>query len=208
MASDDSKATPRVLGLTGPIACGKTTVGTMLLDLGALARIDADEVVHELMAAGTETTRLIGAAFGDDVIAPNGAVDRKALGNRVFAAPEALERLESIVHPAVRPAVRTKLAHHAHRPGVVILDAVKLLQSDLAELCTAIWLVQCDRREEFRRLTQERSLTPEAARARLDAQPSFDDPRVTAVIDNSGRLEQTRAQVERQWQEFTGGVTA
>lgn len=202
MAARHSQAVPRILGLTGPIACGKTTVGTMLLGMGALARIDADDLVHDLMEPGTETTHRIEQTFGPEVIAPNGAVDRRALGGRVFADADALDRLEEIVHPAVRPAIRTQLKSFNGLDGIVVLDAVKLLQSNLADLCSAIWVVQCTRDEELRRLTEDRAMSSEDAENRLAAQPSFDDPRVTAVIDNFGTREQTLALVRRLWDDF------
>lgn len=203
MAARDPQATPHILGLTGPIACGKTTVGTMLLQLGALERIDADEVVHELMQPGTEITHRIEQAFGPGVIASDGAVDRKALGKHVFSNSDALHELEGIVHPAVRPAIRTRLKHLAGDRGVVILDAVKLLQSDLADECSAIWVVQCRVEEAFRRLKDDRGMSPQEARNRLAAQPPFDDPRVSRVIDNSGDREQTMAQVREGWEQLT-----
>jgi dephospho-CoA kinase len=203
VAAKHPETAPRILGLTGPIACGKTTVGAILLDLGALARIDADEVVHELMEAGTATTCHVERAFGTAVIAASCAVDRAALGARVFADPEALRRLEDIVHPAVRSAIRGRIERFAGREGVVILDAVKVLQSDLADLCMAVWVVQCPREEELRRLTEDRAMSPQEAGDRIAAQPAFDDPRVSAVIDNSGSLEQLRAEVGRWWAEFT-----
>jgi dephospho-CoA kinase len=203
VAAINPEAVPRILGLTGPIACGKTTVGSMLLRMGALARIDADEVVHELMEPGTEITGRIERAFGADVIAPDGAVDRKSLGRRVFADRDGLIQLERIVHPEVRPAIRHKLRDFAGREGIVILDAVKLLQSDLADLCSVIWVVQCDPTVELRRLTEDRALSAEDAVSRLASQPTFDDSRVSIVIDNSGRRDETLAQVRRQWEDLT-----
>lgn len=203
MAERHPEAAPRILGLTGPIACGKTTVGTMLLGMGAPARIDADEVVHELMEPATETTRRIEHAFGADAIASNGAVDRRVLGRRVFSDPDALIELERIVHPAVRSAIRRKLETFAGDKGVIVLDAVKLLQSDLADLCTAIWVVHCSRDEALRRLTQDRAMSEEDALNRLAAQPAFDDPRVSVIIDNSGDREETLEQVRREWEDLT-----
>jgi dephospho-CoA kinase len=206
VAAEHPETTPRILGLTGPIACGKSTIGTILLELGALDRIDADEVVHELMAAGTETTRQVEREFGAEVIAPTGAVDRAALGARVFADQEALRRLEQIVHPAVRLAIRRKISGFAGQTGVVVLDAVKLLQSDLANLCSTIWVVNCTPGEELRRLREDRGMSMQAATDRIAAQPDFDDSRVSHAIDNSGRLEQTKAEVRRLWNEFTVGA--
>ena len=205
MAAEHPETAPRILGLTGPIACGKTTVGNLLLELGALDRIDADEVVHELMQAGTDTTRLVERTFGAETIAADGSVDRRELAARVFSDPTALRRLESLTHPAVGPAIRAKINRFADREGVVVLDAVKLLQSDLAGLCSAIWVVQCGRGEELRRLIEDRAMTQTEADGRIAAQPGFDDPRVSAVIDNSGSWDETRAEVRRRWEEFMAG---
>lgn len=204
MGTGGANAAPRVLGLTGPIACGKTTVGTMLLELGASARIDADEVVHELMLPGTETSARIAAEFGPGVILPGGGVDRRALGALVFAQPAALRRLEAITHPAVRELIRARLKELSGGNGIVLLDAVKLLQSELADLCSTIWVVRCDQNEQRRRLLEDRGMDPTQADGRLAAQPSFEDPRVSAVIDNSGSRAHTREQVVRHWQQLQG----
>ena len=205
MAARNPQATPRILGLTGPIACGKSTVGSMLLQLGALARIDADEVVHELMRPGTETTRRIEYAFGPEVISPDRSVDRKTLGERVFSNAEPLHDLEEIVHPAVDSAIRTRLERFAGVRGIVVLDAVKLLQTDLAELCSAIWVVRCSSGEELRRLMANRGMTQSEAEKRIASQPDFVDPRVSAVIDNSGTLDDTCAEVAMRWRAFVTG---
>ena len=92
---------PILLGLTGNIASGKTTVGQMLLELGAARYIDADQVVHQLYEPGQSIYTGVVAAFGNEILTPEGAIDRRALGNIVFNDAEALRRLEAIVHPAV-----------------------------------------------------------------------------------------------------------
>jgi len=194
------KAAPRILGLTGPIACGKTTVGDLLLDLGALERIDADRVVHELEGSDTPTAREIRTLFGDEVMNPDGSVNRQRLGGIVFANPEALRRLEGVVHPAVRSIIRARLEKLRDRAGVVVVDAVRLLQSDLLPMCDAVWVVQCPANAQMRRLTEIRKMDAAAAMARLAAQPSFEHPRVTEVITNAGSLQKLRRQVESAWQ--------
>src|SRR5947209_282339 len=100
MAADSARRAPRNLGITGPIGCGKTTVGDILLELGALERIDADAVVHELERSGTEVTHAVARAFGEDLLGPDGSVDRARLGAIVFRDANELRRLEAIVHPA------------------------------------------------------------------------------------------------------------
>jgi len=199
MAARRQTDSPFLLGLTGPIACGKTTVGDILLELGALERIDADRVVHTLMEPGTPTTGAIRGEFGDEILRPDGSVDRGRLGRLVFADAEALRRLEGIVHPAVRHSIRERLPQFEGRPGVLVVDAVKLLQSELLELCDGVWVVQCSAAAQLRRLTEIRHMTAEEAQGRLAAQPSFSSPRVTAVIENSGSMDELRQRVEEEW---------
>ncbi len=203
MAGNSSVRSPRILGLTGPIACGKTTVGGLLLRLGALSRIDADSVVHELMVVDTPANAAIQHRFGPNVIAEDGSVDRGQLGNLVFGDPAALRDLEAIVHPEVRAEIRRRVQSYANQAGVVVVDAVKLLQSDLLPLCEAVWVVHCEREVEMARLVEIRGLSPDAARHRLDAQPIFDSPAVTWVIDNSGSLTELEAQVHAAWEALT-----
>lgn len=204
MATRPARAATRILGLTGPIACGKSTVGDILLELGAIERIDADAIVHGLMVAGTETTARIREEFGAQVLRADGSIDRAALGQIVFDDPVALRRLEGIVHPAVRQRVRAGLYELSGREGVVVVDAVRLLQSELLELCDAVWVVQCRRKVELDRLMMNRRMARAAAEARLAAQPAFDHPRVTLVIDNSASLEGLRRQVVAGWQDLLG----
>lgn len=203
MDRGDTPRTPRILGITGPIGCGKTTVGDILLELGALARIDADAVVHGLMQPGMTTTDEIARAFGRAILRADGAVDRSRLGQIVFNDPSLLTRLEQIVHPAVRAVIRARLHAFAGQDGVVVLDAVKLLQSDLLPMVETVWVVRCPPPEEVRRLVELRGMSVEAAQARIRVQPSFEHPRVTRVIDNNGTRAELRATVETAWNTFT-----
>jgi dephospho-CoA kinase len=205
MGADSAKETPRVLGLTGPIGSGKTTVGDILGELGALDRIDADKVVHQLMASDTETTRKVGKTFGSGVISADGSVDRPKLGTIVFNDHAELRKLESIVHPAVARLIRERIESKRGREGIVVVDAVRLLQSDLLALVHDIWVVRCSSRVALRRLTVMRGLSAQAAQARLSAQPRFDHPRVTRVIENSGSLDELREQVKTAWSELIHG---
>lgn len=202
MGRRGADATPRILGLTGPIGCGKTTVGDLLLQLGAIERIDADLAVHALMQPGTDTTREIARTFGDDVLAAGGGVHRARLAEIVFGDPPRLAALEAIVHPAVRTAIRDRIGELAGRSDVVVIDAVKLLQSDLLDMVETVWVVSCSPDVQLRRLTEIRSMTPAQAQGRLRAQPSFQHPRVSRVIENSGSLDDLRNQVSAAWQEL------
>lgn len=194
---------PRILGITGNIACGKTAVGEMLLEMGAERYIDADAVVHGLYLSSQPIAVQVAQAFGPQVLAPDGSVDRKALGDIVFQDSEAMRRLEAIVHPAVGKAIANELG--AVSPtGIAIIDAVKLLEGGSGALCQSKWMVVCAEEQEMARLIARNDLSPDEARARLRAQSPV-RPRlslVDEVIDNSGSLEETRRQVEAAFERF------
>jgi dephospho-CoA kinase len=192
-----------IIGLTGNIATGKSTVARILQNLGAEV-IDADRLVHSLMEPGTEVWHAIRQAFGPEVIGPDGAIDRRRLGAIVFADPAALARLEAIVHPAVGRAILRRLEEWRSQPQpprVVVIEAIKLLESSLAKLCDAVWIVVAPREVQIERLVRTRGLTPEEAALRIDAQPPVEPKlaRADVVIHNDGSLDHLRCQVEEAW---------
>lgn len=193
----------RIIGITGNIACGKTVVGHMLLELGAERYIDADAVVHKLYLAGQPIAVKVAEAFGPRVIAPDGSVDRKALGAIVFQDAEAMRRLEAIVHPAVSQALAHELTS-VSPSGIVVIDAVKLLEGGSGKFCQSKWMVVCPEEQEFARLVARNQFSAEEAWARIHAQPSVVDrlALVDEVIDNSGSLEDTRKQVAAAYERF------
>lgn len=194
---------PRIIGITGNIACGKTVVGQMLLEMGAERYIDADAVVHGLYEAGQPIAVRVAEAFGPAVMAADGSVNRAALGEIVFHDAGAMRRLESIVHPAVSVAIAQELA--AVSPsGIAIIDAVKLLEGGSGVFCQSKWLVICSEEQERERLMVRSLLSREEAEARLRAQPSVEArlKLVDEVIDNGGPLEETRGQVAEAFGRF------
>jgi dephospho-CoA kinase len=193
----------RILGITGNIACGKTVVGQMLLELGVEKHIDADELVHQLYLSGQPIARAVAEAFGPDVMAEDGSVDRQALGALVFRDAEAMRRLEAIVHPAVGRAMFEQLASVSDN-GIVVIDAVKLLEGGSGALCQSKWLITCPEEQEMARLITRNGLSEDEARARIQAQPSVERrlPLVDEVIDNGGSLAETRRQVEAAFVRF------
>jgi dephospho-CoA kinase len=194
---------PSILGLTGNIASGKTTVGLILLELGAYAYEDADQVVHELYLPGQPLVQLIVAAFGTQMLDASGGIDRRRLGDLVFHDVSALRQLEVLVHPAVQNALVARL-RQIPADGIGILDAVKLVEAGYAPFCQGIWVVTCPEHIQMQRLVEQRELTPEAARARLATQPPM-APRLevaTEVIDNSGSLDDLRRAVTAAWRRF------
>src|ERR1051326_674420 len=159
-----------LLGLTGNIASGKTTVGQMLLELGAARYIDADQGVHDLYEPGKPIYAGVVAAFGEEILTPESAIDRRQLGNIVFNDADALRRLEAIVHPAVGAAIIGEV-QAAAPDAVLILDAVKLLEGGTGALCKSRWLVICAEEQQLQRLIKRNGFSEEEARARLRAQP-------------------------------------
>ncbi len=195
---------PRIIGITGNIACGKTAVGHMLLELGAERYIDADAVVHKLYQGGQPIAVKVAEAFGPGVLAPDGNIDRKALGAIVFRDAEAMRRLEAITHPAVSQALARELAS-VSPSGIVVIDAVKLLEGGSGKLCQSKWMVVCSEEQEYERLVGRNQFSAEEAWARIRAQSPVVDrlPLVDEVIDNSGSLESTRKQVAAAYERFS-----
>ncbi|MBC7223005.1 MAG: dephospho-CoA kinase [Anaerolineae bacterium] len=193
-----------VIGLTGNIATGKSEVLRILRDLGAYV-VDADQRVHRLLRRGTPVYRQVVEAFGTDILDEQGEIDRRRLGARVFADPEALARLERIVHPAVIAEVLRELDEVARRGThrVAVVEAIKLLEAGMAdELCDEVWVVHAEPEQQIARLMATRGMTEEEARRRLAAQPPQEhkEARADWVVDNSGSLEDTRRQLEEAWE--------
>jgi dephospho-CoA kinase len=206
-----------LIGLTGNIACGKSTVLAVLRELGAQV-IDADRVTHELQQPGEPVYDAIVAEFGPGILtAPGGAIDRRVLGATVFADAAALRRLEQLVHPAVRERLRAWLEEIAvgvrgsgaselssSRPQVAVVDAIKLLEAGWRSSCNAIWVVTCTVEQQIERLMTTRGMSEAEARARIAAQPPQSEKIAQAdvVIDNSGSLDATRQQIEQAWRQI------
>jgi dephospho-CoA kinase len=200
---------PYILGLTGNIAAGKTTVGLMLLELGAEVYVDADLIVHEMYLPGKPLVPELARAFGPQVIDAAGGVDRRALGNIVFHDPAKLRQLESIVHPLVRDELVGRMRRLSEE-GIGVLDAVKLIESGYAPLCHGLWLVTAPEQAQLQRLVATRGLSETDARARIEAQPPLDGKvaLATEVIQNTGSLDDLRRQVTAAWQRFTEKIDA
>ena len=189
------------IGITGPIGCGKSTVAGWLAELGAVV-IDADVVAREVTAPGTPAAAAIAAEFGSRIVRAEGSVDRAALGRIVFADPDALARLEAIVHPAVRPMILAQMEQAAAEGApAVVVEAIKLVEGGLAALCDEVWLVTCDAGEQLARLLA-RGMAGADAHARIAAQAGLAErlaAAATRVIDTSGAVAGTRERVEAVW---------
>jgi dephospho-CoA kinase len=183
-----------LIGLTGNIATGKSTVAKMLENLGASV-IDADALVHELQRKGTPVYDDIVAVFGPGILDRTGEIDRKALGSIVFADPAQLRTLESIVHPAVLIESMRRMTEAA--TPVMVYEAIKLIEAGRAEMCDALWVVTARTEVQLQRLMRDRHMSEAEARQRIAAQPLQGEKvaQATVVIDNSSSLEETWRQV-------------
>lgn len=195
------------LGVTGNIASGKSTVTRMLAELGATV-IDSDVVYRELVTAGSPLLQLLVDRFGEGIVAEDGSLNRGALGAIVFSDAEALADLDRITHPAVIAEVDRRVS--AIPNGLVVLDAVKLVESGHADRCDAVWVVVTDPEEQVTRLMKRNNLPAEEARRRVAAQAPIESKlaRADRVIDNSGSRAKTRRQVERAWRALPVSVPA
>ena len=186
------------IGLTGGIGSGKSTVSAQLAARGAVV-VDADRIAREVVEPGTPGLAAVVDAFGADVLAADGSLDRAALAAVVFADPDARRRLDGIVHPLVR-ARATELAAAAPADAVVVHDVPLLVETGQASSYDLVLVVRADEEIRVARLVQ-RGLTAEDARARMAAQATDDQRRAVAdvVLDNSGTPDELTAQVERFW---------
>ncbi|EAX47995.1 dephospho-CoA kinase [Thermosinus carboxydivorans Nor1] len=193
-----------VIGLTGGIGSGKSTVSAMLQELGAVI-IDADEIAREVVATGKPAWREIKDEFGLGVLNGNGSINRKALGEIVFSDAKQRAKLEAITHPRIQAAVETALKA-ARKAGVrvVVLDVPLLIEKGWDHLADAVWVVYVDERTQLERLMARDRLTEDEARARISAQMSLREKaeRAHVVIDNSGSIDATRRQVLIAWQKI------
>lgn len=187
-----------VIGLTGNIAVGKSVVRQMLQHLGAYT-IDADNLSHQAMAPGAPAYAPVVDMFGKIVLDDDGTVNRAMLGSIVFNNPRALAKLETIVHPVVRQAALS-LATRAKQP-VVVLEAIKLLESPLLKLCDTVWVVHATQDTQIRRLMEKRKMSQDEARRRVAMQTPQADKlaRANIVIANDGSVEDTWRQVQIAW---------
>lgn len=187
------------VGLTGGIASGKSHVLRRLAAAG-VATLDLDTVAHDVMAPGGLAYRDVVRAFGESILAPDGTIDRKRLGHRVFSSPEARSRLNAVVHPTIRALEAEKAASFAEQ-GIALLvtDAALLVESGVHLRFHRLIVVHCREAEQLRRLIERDGLERRAAESRLEAQMPVSEKRRFAhfQVDTSGSVQDTDAEVER-----------
>ncbi|NGO14779.1 dephospho-CoA kinase [Streptomyces sp. HC44] len=187
------------VGLTGGIGAGKSEVSRLLVECGAVL-IDADKIAREVVEPGTPGLAAVVDAFGEDVLAPDGSLDRPKLGSIVFADPEKLAVLNSIVHPLVGARSR-ELEAAASQDAVIVHDVPLLAENGLAPLYDVVVVVDAGPETQLDRLVRLRGMTEDDARARMAAQATREKRLETAdiVIDNDVPLEALERRVREVW---------
>jgi dephospho-CoA kinase len=190
----------KLIGLTGGVGSGKSTVAAILRELGAVV-VDADEASHAVYEPGTPGFEAVVGEFGDYYVR-DGHIDRQRLGELIFKDAASRRRLNAIVHPLVRDWMAARTAEAVEQGAdVVVQDVPLLFENGLDPLFSSVVLVYVPEEMQLARLVEGRGFTPERARAVIATQVPIEEKRRRAhiVIDNSGTLEQTRSQVEQLW---------
>jgi len=192
------------IGLTGGIGSGKSAVAKMLTELGAQV-LDADKVAQSTYSPGASAYKDVVAAFGEEIVAPDGSIDRTKLGPLVFADPAQLKKLTSIVWPRTMERIRelrTEMRAKGEKLPLVV-EAAILIEANWMSLFDEIWLVTASRDRVIARVERDRGMKPEQTEARMRAQlPDSERMRhAKVVIRNEGTLDELRAEVKRLWQD-------
>ena len=190
-----------VIGLTGGIASGKSTVSQVLSDLGASV-IDADRVGHEAFRAGTDAWREVVDAFGAGVLGEGDEIDRGKLADIVFQSPGARERLNCIMHPTIRRMVEQRIEDlRREGEGVVVVEAALLIEAKWMDLVDTVWVVEAPEESVVSRLCEQKGFTEEQARARINSQMSSTERSQFAdiVIGNDSGLDALTEKVRELW---------
>jgi dephospho-CoA kinase len=190
-----------MVGLTGGIGAGKSEVARRLAELGAVV-IDSDRLAREVVEPGTEGLDEVVAEFGEEILGPDGALDRPALGRRVFGDDAARRRLEAVIHPRVR-ARSAELIAAAPPDAVIVNDIPLLVEAGMAGNFNLVIVVAASEETRLRRLAQSRGMSADEARSRSAAQATDEQRRAAAdvVLDNDGSLQDLRGAVDRLWEE-------
>lgn len=195
----------KIIGLTGGIASGKSTVARTLRELGATV-IDADEIAHSVIEPGKPAWEDIVKKFGSHILKPDQTIDREKLGAIVFNDPELLQELNQITHPRVaeqlKHIITTMRTEQSH--AILFLEVPLLYETHLERICDEVWVVWVDEETQIQRLMKRDNLSREDAIKRIDAQMSLDEKarRADVVIDNRSSLEETIAKATKYYNEI------
>ncbi|HKI28649.1 MAG TPA: dephospho-CoA kinase [Actinomycetota bacterium] len=198
-----------LVGLTGGIGSGKSTVARLLEKRGAVV-FDADLLAREAVAPGTPGHAAVIERFGADVLAPGGELDREALASIVFADPSARRDLEQIVHPEVRRLFAEGSEAYRDTDRVVVFSAPLLVESGMHTAFEILVVVSATVATQIERLMRQRGMSETSIRARIDAQAPFEDKAAVAdfIVDNEGTLDELESQVERLWNDLSARPVA
>jgi dephospho-CoA kinase len=194
----------KIIGLTGGIGTGKSTVAKFLAELGAEV-VDLDTVGHQVLAAGSRGFQQTVAVFGRRILTPDGEIDRSKLGTIVFKDPRALQRLNNITHPIMDEIVNEKIAG-CRRQGVkvLVIEAAALIEAGRRHQVDELWVTVAPQETVLRRLHERSGYSPDEARTRINSQLS-DEERVRqadVVIDTDCTLDELKARVAAEWQKL------
>ena len=192
-----------LVGLTGGIGAGKSTVTAMLEERGARV-IDADDLARRAVHSGTATFDRIVERFGSGVVAADGELDRAALASIVFADPDRRRELERITHPEVARMLREALEPFRSTDDVVVYASPLIVESGMTDACDVVVVVAAPAEDQLRRVGAQRGMSDSDVRARMAAQASDDERAAAAdvILDNGGTLEELEAQVDRLWRDL------
>jgi len=194
----------KVIGLTGGIGSGKSTVSRMLRGLGAKI-IDADQVAREVVEKGKPALKEIADTFGDETLHEDGTLNRKKLGSIIFSDEEKRLKLNDITHPRIIEAINKKIAKCKSDKctDLLVLDCALLFEMDMEDLVEESWLVSLDRDTQIKRIMSRDAMTQIDAENRVNSQMSLEEKarRATRIIDNSSVVNETHKQVMDLWNE-------
>lgn len=190
-----------VIGLTGGFLAGKSTISRMLAEKGAVV-IDADKIGHEAYKPHTKAWQELRDAFGEGILKKSGEIDRQKLGEIVFSDPQALERLNKIVHPLMHEMIREEIDRlRGEGVAVVVLEAAVLIEANWTDLVDEVWVAVAPEEVVVKRLQNRGGLSEEQARARIRSQLPADEraKHADVIIDTDCELSEVRARVEELW---------
>ena len=191
-----------VVGLTGSICSGKSTIARFLARMGARV-IDADEIGHEAYRPHSETWQQVVDAFGPGILAADGQIDRRRLSEIVFKDPEALRRLNGIMHPGMHRVAESRIARlKGEGAGVIVLEAPLLVEADWLDLVEEVWVARASEENSLKRCRDRSGLSEAQARARLASQmpPEEKARHADVIIDTDVSLEEVEGKVRELWE--------
>ena len=200
----------KIVGLTGGIASGKSTVSNYLKSMD-FAVIDADQIAREIVDTGQPALEEICITFGKNILNADGSLNRKALGDMVFSNEKLLEKLNKITHPRIIKEIINKIELYKQnrKRSIVFVDAALLIEMNMRQLVDEVWLVKVDKETQRRRLMERNGLDFTEAENRINAQMSMEEKvkKADIIIDNNNGIDYLYAQIQKQIEQITGNFS-